>query len=36
MSVPLWSPLDLSRHDSWELVFPGGLHISLELEESLA
>ncbi len=31
--LPLWSPYDISREDSWELVFPGfHLHILLEEE----
>ena len=28
--LPLWSPYDISREDSWELIFPWGLRIPFE------
>ena len=29
--LPLWSPFDISREDSWELIFPEfDLHVLLE------
>ena len=32
--LPLWSPYDIAREDSWELIFPRfHLHILIEPEE---